>query len=86
MLFRSIVVSGLGAFGEDHQTDFQFGEIQLSRIKPCIRCNIINIDPRTGIKLNSEPLQKLTEMHAVQGKPAFGILLVPKNTGTLGFN
>lgn len=84
--FRAnIIVSGLGPFGEDQLTDFKLGEIQLSVLKPCIRCNIINIDPSTGIKIKSEPLQKLTQMHAVQGKPAFGILLVPKNTGTLGF-
>ncbi len=84
--FRAnIIVSGLGAFGEDQLTDFKLGEIQLSVLKPCIRCNMINIDPSTGVKINSEPLQKLTQIHAVQGKPAFGILLLPKNTGTLGF-
>ena len=83
--FRAnIVVSGLGPFGEDQLNDFKLGSIDWTVSKPCIRCNIINVDPRTGIRKNSEPLEKLKKIHASEGKPAFGILLVPKNTGSLG--
>ncbi len=82
--FRAnIVVSGLGAFGEDHLTDFKIGAVELTYSKPCIRCSIINVDPETGIRNNSEPLERLQQIHALDGKPAFGVLLVPKNTGTV---
>ena len=82
--FRAnIVVSGLGPFGEDHLTDFKLGPIELTVSKPCIRCSIINVDPKTGIKANSEPLERLNQFHSIEGKPAFGVLLLPKNTGTL---
>ncbi len=82
--FRAnIVVSGLGAWEEESLKNFKLGPIELEYSKPCIRCSIINVDPRTGIKKNSEPLEKLKNIHAIDGKPGFGILLLPKNTGTL---
>lgn len=82
--FRAnIVVSGLPAFTEDHLTDFTLGQIQLQFSKLCARCNIINVDPKTGIRNNSEPLEKLKAFHPVGNQAIFGALLVPKNTGTL---
>ncbi len=82
--FRAnIVVSGLGPWGEDALTNFQLGDVQLEDSKPCIRCNIINVDPTSGLRKNSEPLEKLKKIHSIEAKPAFGVLLRPKNSGTV---
>ncbi len=82
--FRAnIVVSGLGAWGEEALQNFKLGPIELEFSKPCIRCSIINVDPSTGLRKSSEPLEILKKTHAIDGKPAFGVLLLPKNTGIL---
>jgi uncharacterized protein YcbX len=82
--FRAnIVVSGLPAFAEDRLTEFSLGGMQFEVSKPCIRCSIINVDPVTGERPHSDPLVKLKQFHAIEGQPAFGVLLVPKNPGTL---
>ena len=79
----NIVVSGLGAWGEEALTTFKLGPVELEFSKPCIRCNIINVDPSTGLRKSSEPLEKLKKIHAIDAKPAFGVLLLPKNIGFL---
>jgi hypothetical protein len=82
--FRAnIVISGVGAFAEDTWDEFEIGGMTFKVSKPCIRCSIINVEPTTGERPNNEPLTKLNEIHPIDGKPAFGILLLPKNAGTL---
>lgn len=79
----NIVISGLGPFGEDQLDEFEIQNIKFKVSKPCIRCNIINVEPTTGERPNSEPLLKLKEHHSVEGKPAFGVLIIPQNEGRL---
>lgn len=79
----NIVVSGVGGFAEDSWKDFELGGLQFEVSKPCIRCSIINVDPKTGERPHSDPLIKLKEIHAIDGQPGFGVLLIPKSTGIL---
>jgi uncharacterized protein YcbX len=44
----NLVVSGLPAFAEDRIDSVRIGGITLRLVKPCTRCTIPSIDPRTG--------------------------------------
>jgi uncharacterized protein len=45
----NIVLSGLSAHGEDHVADLRSGGVHLRLVKPCARCQVPEIDPRTGV-------------------------------------
>jgi hypothetical protein len=48
----NLVLDGLDAHGEDHLDEIRFagddGEVVLKLVKPCSRCSIPDVDPRTG--------------------------------------
>ena len=44
----NIVLAGLEPFAEDRIAAVQFGPIRLHLVKPCTRCSIPSIDPRSG--------------------------------------
>jgi uncharacterized protein YcbX len=44
----NIVVSGLPAWAEDHIDTLAMGALTLRLVKPCTRCSIPSLDPRTG--------------------------------------
>jgi len=54
----NIVLTGLAPFAEDHIAAVQFGPIRLQLVKPCTRCIIPSIDPRSG-RRDLDPLPAL---------------------------
>lgn len=54
----NIVLEGLDAFEEDAVGLLQFGEVILKCVKPCVRCEVPNIEPKTG-QLSQEPINTL---------------------------
>ncbi len=68
----SLVVRGLGEFGEDRAESLCVGEIELSGMKLCGRCVMINIDQEKGVLTGSEPLRTLSKFRKEGGKVMFG--------------
>lgn len=75
----NLVLAGLEAHAEDRLAELRIataeGEVRLRPVKPCARCPIPNIDPRTAHS-SPEVLQTLRDYRAdarVGGKPSFGM-------------
>lgn len=79
----SIVVSGLGPFGEDNTDELRIGEIKLYRGKPCARCVIITIDQSTGEKRDTEPLRALSKYRLQGEKAMMGQYFMPAGSGMI---
>lgn len=71
--FRAnIEISGLKALEEEQLTRFSIGAIPFQYIKPCGRCQVITIDPDSGLK-SPEPLTALAEFNRAGNSVRFGI-------------
>lgn len=70
------------AWAEDSWKRLKIGEVVLRIPKPCARCTVINIDPKTGDK-NKEVLLALSKERMVDGKILFGINAIVEKTGTI---
>lgn len=44
----NVVIDGVEAFAEDGWTTLRIGEVELSLVKPCTRCQVVDVDPATG--------------------------------------
>jgi hypothetical protein len=65
----NIVLSEFGAFDEDYTVQLTIGDIRLAVVKPCVRCEIPNTDPRTGERF-AEPMNTLASFRT---QPAGGV-------------
>jgi hypothetical protein len=54
----NVVLSGSAAWAEDTWDALQIGDVTLRLVKPCARCSITLVDPRTG-SVGVEPLRTL---------------------------
>jgi uncharacterized protein len=71
----NLVISGIGAFEEDHAQEIRIGAARLKPVKPCPRCGMPAIDQATGIP-GPDPLDILQAYRAnatVGGAIAFGM-------------
>ena len=78
----NLVVSGPPPFREDRWQSIQIGAITFRMAKTCPRCQVINVDPRTG-RRGSEPLATLARYRRRDDGVMFGINLVAENSGQL---
>ncbi|MFV2172585.1 MOSC domain-containing protein [Actinomadura sp. LOL_016] len=78
----SVVVEGLGAFGEDAARLLRIGGTVIEAIKPCTRCVITTTDQETGER-GREPLRTLASYRSGEGGLLFGQNCVPRTPGTL---
>ncbi|WP_026405094.1 MOSC domain-containing protein [Actinomadura rifamycini] len=78
----SLVVEGLGAFGEDGARLLRIGGTLIEAIKPCTRCVITTTDQETGER-GREPLRTLAAYRSGEGGLLFGQNCVPRTVGTL---
>jgi len=67
----NIVVKTTIAHEEDDMKEFSAGEIVFQFVKRCGRCNVITIDPQTGIT-EAEPLKVLSTYRKVDNSVYFG--------------
>lgn len=85
----SIVIEGLGPYGEDAVSSLRIGGAQIDLIKPCDRCVITTINQDTAAR-KSEPLRTLasyrTQVLDDERGIMFGMLAIPRALGriTLG--
>lgn len=77
----NIVVDADFPFVEDSWTRIKIGEVEFEVSKPCTRCLFINVDPKTGIADEKEPLATLATFRYTEGDINFGQNLIPLNSG-----
>ncbi|MBI5596039.1 MAG: MOSC domain-containing protein [Elusimicrobia bacterium] len=78
----NIVVRGGPAWSEDAWSVLRAGGVALRAAKPCERCAITTVDPRTG-ESGAEPLKTLAGFRRRGGGVLFGMNLVPVSEGVL---
>ncbi|GAA4484784.1 MOSC domain-containing protein [Actinoallomurus oryzae] len=83
----SLVVEGLGAFGEDRVERLWIGPVEIEIVKPCDRCVITTTDQETGLR-GREPLRTLATYRTMPkdgGGQAvfFGQNAIPRAFGTI---
>lgn len=79
----NIVINGDYPFVEDSWQKIKIGEVEFEVSKPCSRCSFINVDPKTGLVLNNEPLQTLAKFRFYEGNVDFGQNLIALNSGVI---
>lgn len=81
--FRTnLVFEGGEPFVEDTFSEFSVGTTKLVGVKPCARCVLTTIDPKTGEK-GKEPLKTLSEFRKKGNKILFGQNLLISQTGKI---
>ncbi|MFK7809212.1 MAG: MOSC domain-containing protein [Saprospiraceae bacterium] len=68
----NIVVQTETAFEEDAWKRFQLGNVDFSGVKPCSRCQMINVNPKTAI-VENQPLRTLAKYRMEETKIKFGL-------------
>ncbi|MFC9977931.1 MOSC domain-containing protein [Spirillospora sp. NPDC127200] len=82
----SLVIAGLGAFGEDRVRRMRIGAgpdaVEIELVKPCARCVITTTDQDTGER-GREPLRTLARYRTIDRGVRFGQNAVPRAPGAL---
>ena len=78
----SLVVEGLGPYGEDDVRLLRVGETVIEMVKPCARCVITTTDQETAER-GREPLRTLAAYRTRDRGIQFGYNAVPRVLGTL---
>lgn len=75
----NVVVSGATPWAEDGWSRLGVGDVWLRATKPCGRCVVTTLDPRSGVA-DKEPLRTLASFRRFEGEVMFGVNLVPELT------
>ncbi|WP_173425649.1 hybrid-cluster NAD(P)-dependent oxidoreductase [Photobacterium angustum] len=84
--FRTnLVVSNTEAFAEDGWKRIRIGEVEFEAVKPCARCILTTVDPKSATFSESkEPLVTMAKFRADEtGNVYFGQNLVARNEGII---
>ena len=80
----NLVIAGAAAYAEDGWRRIRIGDLQFRVVKPCSRCIIPTIDPRTSERSpTQEPLATLMSYRKREGGVFFGQNLIAEGTGVL---
>jgi uncharacterized protein len=80
----NLVVTGCDAFAEDTWRTVQIGSVILDIVKPCARCVLTTVDPKTGtVPDPAEPLATLNTFRKRNGKVMFAQNAIHRAPGTL---
>lgn len=80
--FRAnILVSGSGAFEEDTWAEVSIQSVRLFGAKPCARCQLVNVEPSTGVIDKGGVLKALASFRQKDNKVYFGEQMVPITLG-----
>ncbi|ADO70638.1 MOSC domain protein [Stigmatella aurantiaca DW4/3-1] len=79
----NLVVEGCEPFAEDTWKRLRIGDVELEVVKPCARCVMVNLDPRTAEQApDGEPLRTLTTFRRqLKNKVMFGQNVVVRRPG-----
>lgn len=78
----NIVFSGGPPYSEDGLRRFTIAGIRFHGVKPCARCVLTTVDPRTA-STGPEPLRTLSTYRTRGGKVLFGMNLIHEGGGSL---
>jgi uncharacterized protein YcbX len=78
----NFVVTGTSPHAEDDWKSIQIGTLFFDLVKPCARCVLTTIDPKTAEK-GKEPLKTLATYRRVGNKILFGQNAVTKQSGLI---
>ena len=80
----NLVIDGAVAYAEDDWGRLRIGDVEFERVKPCSRCAIPTLDPRTGERSDDgEPLRTLATYRRDADGVYFGQNLIPRGSGVL---
>lgn len=80
----NLVIEGGDAFAEDGWKRLRIGDVELRVVKPCSRCILTTIDPRTGERsADREPFVTLEAYRKTENGAMFGQNLVNDGVGRL---
>jgi uncharacterized protein YcbX len=79
----NIVVEGCHAFDEDNFKEFSIGDVHMRGVKPCSRCVLTTVDPKTGKRTGTEPLQTLMRYRKQGSHVNFGQNVIHNATGRI---
>ncbi|OOH91342.1 MOSC domain-containing protein [Pasteurellaceae bacterium 15-036681] len=81
----NIVIDGAEPFEEEKWQQIRIGQVKFTVAQSCTRCILITRNLETlELDPQAEPLRTLKQQHTnEQGKPIFGIHLVPENSGII---
>ncbi len=68
----NIVVSGAQAWEENTWKELQINQLTLMGAKPCGRCKVTTLNPKTGEKTGNEPLKTLMKLRNWKDNGIFG--------------
>lgn len=78
----NIVVRGCDAFAEDTWRRFTIGDLTLHGVKPCDRCSVVDVDPRSG-DVGKLLLATLSSYRKVGNRVLFGMNCVHEGFGII---
>jgi uncharacterized protein YcbX len=78
----NLVVSGVTPYAEETWHRFRIGDVRFRMTRPCVRCVVTTLDPRTGDG-GKEPLATLARYHTYEGKVSFGMNAVHESQARL---
>jgi hypothetical protein len=78
----NIVVRDCEPYAEDGWKRIRIGDLVLDVVKPCDRCSITTVDPRSGVA-GKEPLATLADYRKRDGKVLFGQNCVHHEPGSV---
>lgn len=78
----NLVFEGGDPYIEDQFENFSIGEVAFKGIKPCSRCQVININQQNGVKA-LEPLTTLAKYRKTGNKVMFGENVIQLNLGKI---
>jgi len=80
----NLVIEGSEAFAEDGWKRIRIGEVEFRVVKPCSRCILTTIDPKTGKRsVDREPFATLQKYRSTADGAMFGQNLVNDGNGRL---
>lgn len=80
----NLVVSGTEPYAEDQWQEIAIGDVHFKLVKPCARCVMTTMDPKTGDTITKgEPLRTLTRYRKTDLGVVFGQNLVVSKPGLI---
>jgi uncharacterized protein YcbX len=80
----NLVIEGSAPYAEDNWKRIRIGDIELRVVKPCARCIMTTVDPKTGERsADREPFATLQKHRSTADGAMFGQNLVNDGNGRL---
>lgn len=78
----NIVIGGTQSFAEDGYSRLAIGETEIELVKPCSRCNILDVDPDAGTRAGNV-LAGLSRIRTQNNRVLFGQNAIPRKLGVV---